>query len=97
MNKLLYDSSALFFCIRLLSRPFTASSTMDLELQDSVPPIDVMWVEGSEGGNYFYSFGGCHRYEAHQRLKRDHIDVKLIRSSKETLKSYLGASTPDLK
>lgn len=57
----------------------------------------MLWIVGREGGNYFYSFGGCHRYAGHKRLKRDTVKVKLVSSNVQDLHNYLGASTPDLK
>ncbi|CAD6216415.1 GSCOCG00004573001-RA-CDS [Cotesia congregata] len=69
----------------------------DPETESLVPPIDVLWITGSEGGDYYYSFGGCHRYTAHKRLNKPTIKAKLVKSTITDLKIYLGNSTPDLK
>jgi len=68
------------------------------ETRGNVPPIDVMWVKGlNPENNYYYSFGGCHRWEAHQRLGLPTIPARIIEVTPATIRTYLGGSTPDFK
>ncbi|KAL1423594.1 hypothetical protein MTO96_020974 [Rhipicephalus appendiculatus] len=83
-----YDEDKVRGIVELLENPNT---------KDQVAPVDILWIKGSEGGNYYYAFGGNHRFEAHYRLGCTTIRAKLIRSAPAALLQYLGGSTPDLK
>eukprot|EP00981_Chlorochromonas_danica_P004661 scaffold926_cov166-Ochromonas_danica.AAC.2 len=61
---------------------------------DKVPPVTVMWIKGKEGGNYYYAFGGCHRYEAYKKLGKPTIPAILQKSTLEQLKAIMGGSAP---
>lgn len=56
-------------------------------------PIEVAWVE-TDQGNYYFSFGGCHRWEAHKRLNSETITARLIKVAPSVIRTYLGSSSP---
>lgn len=58
--------------------------------------IDVLWVKGREGGDYFYFFGGCYWYEVYKCLNREIILCKLFRFIIGDLWMYLGSLMLDL-
>eukprot|EP01065_Artemidia_motanka_P048830 TRINITY_DN7975_c2_g1_i1.p1 TRINITY_DN7975_c2_g1~~TRINITY_DN7975_c2_g1_i1.p1 ORF type:complete len:124 (+),score=37.46 TRINITY_DN7975_c2_g1_i1:50-373(+) len=65
------------------------------EGQDKVPPVTLLWLEGSKGGNYYFGFGGCHRYTAHKRLGRETIRAIMQRTDVSTLRTLLGSACPE--
>lgn len=73
-----------------------ASATCSLEeaqdLNGELPPIDVMKVR-ENGKTYYFAFGGCHRFQAYERLKGEKlVKCKIMPASKEQIKLYTGAS-----
>lgn len=47
-------------------------------------PIDVLEVDGN-----YYSFSGCHRFEAHQRLGKPTILCRVIKANKASLRFHM--------
>ena len=64
-----------------------------MQAGDDFTPIEVLWVT-YKGQNYYFSFGGCHRWAATQRLHFTTIKARLIRTPASELNVYLGASSP---
>ena len=60
---------------------------------DDFTPIEVLWVVHG-GSNYYFSFGGCHRWTACYRLGLKTIKARLIRTPASSISIYLGASSP---
>lgn len=39
----------------------------NMQRGDNFTPIEVLWVQKGND-DYYFAFGGCHRWEAHKRL-----------------------------
>ena len=66
---------------------------VQMQAGDEFTPIEVLWVT-HKGQNFYFSFGGCHRWAATQRLQLTTITARLIRTPARELNVYLGASSP---
>lgn len=61
----------------------------DMQQGDDFTPIEVLWVQKGDH-DYYFAFGGCHRWEAHKRLKKLSIKAKLVKTIPKSLSVYLG-------
>ena len=62
--------------------------------RNAVPPITLLWIQGEQGGNYYFSFGGCHRLVAHRESGATTVRALLQRGTLADLRLFLGASAP---
>ncbi|KAI5954164.1 hypothetical protein CANMA_005003 [Candida margitis] len=66
--------------------------------EGELPPIDVFKIR-DKGKTYYFAFGGCHRFQAYDRLsqgdggsKEIMVKSRIIPATKKTLELYLGSS-----
>lgn len=78
-----------------------ASATCSIEniTAGELPPIDVFLVR-EQGKSYYFAFGGCHRFQAYDRLAKDGDEVmvraRILPATRKTLRVYLGSSVDDM-
>lgn len=60
-----------------------------------LPPVDVLVVK-KEGKTHYFAFGGCHRFQAYDRLQTDKVFCRLLPCTVSQLKLYLGSSAETL-
>ncbi|QWW23048.1 hypothetical protein CA7LBN_001849 [Candidozyma auris] len=54
-----------------------------------------------QGKNYYFAFGGCHRFQAYDKLSKDGEKVPMVKArilpaTRKTLKVYLGGSVDEM-
>lgn len=79
-----------------------ASATCGIEdiTAGELPPIDVFRVR-EEGKDHYFAFGGCHRFQAYDKLAEKSLDevmvkCRLLPATRKTVKLYLGSSVDEL-
>ncbi|KAI8996835.1 ParB/Sulfiredoxin [Pilobolus umbonatus] len=61
--------------------------------ENELTPIDVHHVT-YKGEDYYFAFGGCHRWEASKELGNEFIRAKLIETPPSVIRVYMGSSSP---
>ncbi|KAG0746133.1 hypothetical protein G6F57_003082 [Rhizopus arrhizus] len=61
--------------------------------EKELTPIDVHHVV-YKGNDYYFAFGGCHRWAASKELGKETIRAKLIDTPPSVINIYLGSSSP---
>ncbi|KAI3405752.1 hypothetical protein KGF56_001359 [Candida oxycetoniae] len=65
-----------------------------------LPPIDVFKIR-EEGKNYYFAFGGCHRFQAYDKISKENgkevlVKCRILPATRKTLKIYLGSSVDEM-
>ncbi|RCH88592.1 Sulfiredoxin, partial [Rhizopus stolonifer] len=61
--------------------------------ENELTPIDVHHVV-YKGDDYYFAFGGCHRWAASKEMEKETIRAKLIDTPVSVINTYLGSSSP---
>lgn len=78
-----------------------ASATCAIEniTSGELPPVDVFLVR-EQGKSYYFAFGGCHRFQAYDRLSQEGGDpmvtCRILPATRKTLRVYLGSSVDEM-
>lgn len=79
----------------LKSSQKTSSDGQENDQEPALPPPDVLVIR-KNGKTHYFAFGGCHRFQAYDRLKTEKILCRLIPCTVDQLKLYLGSSAETL-
>ncbi|KAL1925003.1 uncharacterized protein VTP21DRAFT_4657 [Calcarisporiella thermophila] len=60
---------------------------------EKLTPVDIHHVKHN-GNDYYFAFGGCHRWAAHKEMGKNTIRAKLINTPPSMINTYLGSSSP---
>ena len=61
-----------------------------------LPPIDVFKIR-ENGKNFYFAFGGCHRFQAYDRISKEvMVKSRILPATRKSLRIYLGASVDAL-
>ncbi|KAK9477725.1 ParB/Sulfiredoxin [Lipomyces japonicus] len=65
------------------------------DLDDGLPPIDILRVR-RDGQDYYFGFGGCHRFQAYERTGRKTVKAKVVPITEKMLGMYVGGSVDQM-
>ncbi|KAK9470380.1 ParB/Sulfiredoxin [Dipodascopsis tothii] len=65
------------------------------DLDDGLPPIDILCVR-KDGEPWYFGFGGCHRFQAYDRLGKKMVKCKIVPMTESMLKLYVGGSVTEM-
>ncbi|KAK9319995.1 ParB/Sulfiredoxin [Lipomyces orientalis] len=73
----------------------TLSRTDPEAIDDGLPPIDVLRVR-KNGKDWYFGFGGCHRFQAYERTGKQTVKCKIVPVTESMLKMYVGGSVDEM-
>lgn len=79
----------------------TCSLEQAIDLKGELPPIDVLAIR-EQGQTFYFAFGGCHRFQAYDRLAEEQknpdvpVRTKVMPATRHQLRLYVGESVDDM-